>query len=345
MTLQERIESFVLLGEKLQSFLTPGLTDSKDNNILVNAEKLNPWFIPKFSIEAIKAISKSLSKENLYNWIQAYPKLAATNSKPKNIGVIMAGNIPLVGFNDLLCTLIAGHKFIGKPSSKDGGLMNYIINTLITVNTKFRERIKIEEDLLKDIDAIIATGSDNSSRYFEYYFSKYPHIIRKNRNSVAILSGDETEQEISDLADDVFLYFGLGCRSVSKLFVPDRYDFVSFFKTLECYNFVYNHNKYANNYEYNKAVFLMNKVKHLDNGFILVKEDNNYSSPIGVLFFEHYSDPKVLSSRLNNDKDQIQCIATNIESFNDSVPLGKTQYPELTQYADNVDTMSFLLNI
>ncbi|MBN1184666.1 MAG: hypothetical protein JXB49_20405 [Bacteroidales bacterium] len=345
MTLKERIDSFILLGDRLRLLFATKEIEGKAKEIIEKAEKQNPWFIPEFTIEAIKSISDNLTEDKLYTWLSKYPLIPVQNKDPKKTGVIMAGNIPLVGFHDFLCTLITGNIFIGKPSSKDGGLFQFIADTLLIIDSRFEKHITVNENQLKNIDAIIATGSDNTARYFEYYFSKYPHIIRKNRNSIAILSGNETPEELKGLAKDIFLYFGLGCRSISKLFVPMEYDFTLFFETIECYNFVYSHNKYANNYDYYKAVFLMNQIQHLDNGFLLLKEDTQYSSPLSVLYYEKYSNISDLIERIKNEQDHIQCITSSMDIIENRVAFGQTQYPELSQYADNLDTLDFLLNL
>jgi Acyl-CoA reductase (LuxC) len=347
MELIQRIKSFVQLGEFLRDYSSGEIESvrSKElDDIVINDRIYNPWFTEQNIKDAIKAIGESLSSEKLNLWINKYPELDK-QKKTRIIGVVTAGNIPLVGFHDFITVLISGNKFLGKLSTKDNRLLKFIVDYLIELDKEFESLIEFTEDKLENFDAVIATGSNNTARYFEYYFGKYPHIIRKNRNSVAVLTGDETKEEIELLAKDVFSYFGLGCRNVSKLFIPADYSFENFFENIEDYSYVYQHNKYANNYDYNKSVYLMNQIQHLDNGFVILKEDENLSSPIGVLFYQHYNKIDDVNKFLEMNKDQIQCVVSNQDIVNDKIPFGKAQQPELWDYADNVDTMSFLLNL
>lgn len=346
MVIEEIISCFHELGSKLESYIS----SSKDKDpefyaLLDKAYVINPWFTSEFSITALKAIRAILYKSKLEEFIENYPGKLFSPKSPKTVGVVMAGNIPLVGFHDLLCILIAGHQIKIKLSSKDEVLMRFVVDQLIDINSEFQDLICFEEEHLSKIDALIATGSNNTSRYFQYYFGKYPHIIRKNRNSIAVLSGNENEDELKNLAKDIFLYFGLGCRNVSKLFVPEGYEFKKFFETIECYNFVYKHNKYANNYDYNKAIYLMNKVAHLDNGFMLLTQNEQIASPIGVVYYDTYKDPDQIKDYIQENRDSIQCIATHTSYFTSSVSLGQTQYPGLNEYADDIDTLKFLLEL
>ena len=273
-----------------------------------------------------------------------YPLLQEKRNA-KRIGVITAGNIPLVGFHDFLSVLISGNIFVGKLSSKDDKLLPNVIDLLIEIEPKFKNYIFISENKLENFDAVIATGSNNSARYFEYYFGKYPHIIRKNRNSVAVITGNETTVDLQLLADDIFLYFGLGCRSVSKLFLPDGYNLDNIFRNSLKYKEVINHNKYANNYDYNRAIYLLNLTEFKDNGIMLMKEDINMASPISVVYFENYSKLETIKQRLDIEKDNIQCIVADKTVINEAIPFGESQKPQLWDYADNVDTINFLLNI
>ena len=254
----------------------------------------------------------------------------------------MAGNIPLVGFHDFLSVLISGKVFKGKLSSQDEFLLPFLADKLIDIAPDFQSKIIFVSHLLKDFDAVIATGSNNSARYFDYYFGKYPHIIRRNRNSIAVIIGNETKEQMEKLADDVFLYFGLGCRSISKVFVPKGYDITLILDAFQHYAYLHEHTKYFNNYEYNKSIFLLNKVLHLDNGFCLLTQRDTYASPVSVLYYEEYDQLEVLEQRLMMEKEQVQCIVggekVNIEHEN----FGNSQYPALSEYADNVDIMSFL---
>ena len=335
MDLQQRINALSLLGDKLR-------TDKLPSEIYQKAEANNRWFVKENIDFSINEIANMLKEENLKKWIKQYPKITNYNSS-KTIGVIMAGNIPLVGFHDFLSVLITGHNIIVKLSSKDNILLKEIANILIDIEPRFKNRISFTETTLKNFDAIIATGSDNTSKYFEYYFGKYPNIIRKNRTSVAILTGNETEKDFKNLGKDIFTYYGLGCRNVSKLFVPDNYDFVPFLDALKDFEYVYTNNKYANNRDYNSSVFLLNKVKHFDNNFLILTENIEYSAPISVVYYETYSNIETVYKRLDIDEEKIQCVVSNIsDKF---IKFGQAQSPELTDYADNIDTLEFLLNL
>ena len=256
----------------------------------------------------------------------------------------MAGNLPLVGFHDLLCVLVAGHKAIVKLSSDDGVLLPYLITQIRAFAPEWAEAVAFTDDKVTEYDAVIATGSDNTARYFEYYFGKKPHIIRKNRHSVAVLTGEETPEELQDLGKDIFLYYGLGCRNVSKLFVPQGYDFDLLFQAIYPYKDIIEEQKYANNYDYNKAVYLMSLYKLLENGFLLLKEDEHYGSPIATLFYEYYTNKETLKKKLATDKEKIQCVVGH-NFIDGEIPFGQTQTPKLWDYADGVNTLTFLLNL
>ncbi|PKG44261.1 acyl-CoA reductase [Psychroflexus sp. MES1-P1E] len=342
MTLDDRIDTFLELGLCLQNY-----TDSKDlssnfsqklTNIIRQAEIQNAWFTQIQVRLSIAAWAKALTKEQLYNWLTPYK----IESMPeKDVAVIMAGNIPLVGFHDFLCVLILGHKVIGKLSSNDNLLLPFMAEELIRIHPGFEDKIVFTNDRLPKFDSVIATGSNNTARYFEYYFKSKPHIIRKNRNSLAILNGTESKAELQALGEDIFRYFGLGCRSVSKLFIPEDYDVDDFYKAMFKFKDYIYHHKYANNYDYNKAVYLMSSVKLLDNGFLLLKEDKQFSSPIGTLFYEKYTSIKELEITLKERHEEIQCTVGN-EDFAE-VKFGQTQNPKLSDYADGVDTLEFLI--
>ena len=356
LTLDQRIETFIVLGRFLKQFSKQGernpdlkkLNDewyaSTDEHIS-NAHVYNAWFTEEFVRNAVGAISYMLQEEKLRKWISLYNSEDFDISEGKQIGVVMAGNIPLVGFHDFLCVLLSGHYFQGKLSSKDQYLMKLMVDLVCAINPDFADWISITEERLSGFDAIVATGSDNSARYFEYYFGKYPNIIRKNRTSVAVIIGNESELELSSLADDVFLYFGLGCRNVSRFFVPEGYDFGPLFKSFEKYSYLGSHNKYANNYEYNRAIYLVNQTKHLDGGFFILKEDNGLFSPLAVFFYEYYSSPEHLENLLNIHKLGIQALVSTDQGQEGAVTPGRAQYPEPWDYADGVDTMSFLLSL
>jgi hypothetical protein len=286
---------------------------------------------------ALKAIADELTHENLVKWTGMYPVLA-NDIKPVNVGVIMAGNIPLVGFHDFLSVLITGNNIIAKTSSKDSDLIAFVSEILCDINPGFREKIKIAEATLSGFDMVIATGSDNSSRYFEYYFGKYPSIIRKNRKSLAIIDGSETDEELTALGSDIFSYFGLGCRNVSKLFAPSGYDFSRMLKAWDKYSTVINHFRYASNYDFSKAVYIVNKEKFTDAGFILLKENQGLSSPVAVLYYEYYNTFDEAGRITENLKEKIQCICSK-----NHIAFGKAQAPALWDYADGIDTVEFLL--
>jgi len=344
MDLQERINTFINLGESLNQMLAGNELEgglSLDNFLDVSTS--NEWFREENIRFALKSIADILTKENIQSWLSRYQGIG--DSTKKKVGVVTAGNIPLVGFHDLLCVLMAGYELVIKVSSKDDKLMTALINLLASQNKKFGKFIHFESEQLKNFDAIIATGSDNTAKYFEYYFGKYPNIIRKNRNSVAVLTGEESEEELNKLADDIMMYYGLGCRNVSKLYLPDGYDIQKIFKPLFVYKHFIDHNKYANNYTYNKSIYMMNKVPFWENGFAILKEDLGMASPISVIYFEHYSSLETVKERLNIDKENIQCVVAKDDFIEGSVAFGEAQQPKLWDYADNVDTMKFLLEL
>lgn len=331
MNIKQRAEAFIKLGKKI----TKNKLDAKISNL---------WFTPENIEFALKETIDSLSEENIVKWIKMYPNIEKNNSS-KKIGVISAGNIPLVGFHDFLSVLITGNSYIGKFSSKDDTLLPAIIKILIDIEPEFKNYIQIKENKLSDFDAVIATGSNNSSRYFEYYFGKYPHIFRKNRNSVAVLTGNETEEDLKKLADDIFIYFGLGCRNVSKLFLPENYDLEKIFKACDLYSDLANHNKYSNNYGYTRSIYLMNNIIFWDNGFMLLTENKQYSSPVSTVYFEHYTDINEVKSKLLFEDEFLQCIVSNDKTIKGALNFGQTQKPNLWDYADNVDTMKFLIEL
>ncbi|MFW5645256.1 MAG: acyl-CoA reductase [Bacteroidota bacterium] len=319
--------------------------DKKIKNGIIKTEEENPWFTRDFQCINLKAWGENLNRHKLKSWLMSYPEAGVGNAR-KKVGLILAGNIPLVGFHDILCVLISGHYAVTKLSSKDRILYPILKEILREIDQATAERwMIIEDEKLTGIDAVIATGSDNSARYFEYYFGKYPHIIRKNRNSVAVLSGNETEKEIRALGDDLFLYFGLGCRNVSKLYVPNDFSPEQFYPYIEHYAYLYHHTKYANNYDYQKAVHLVNKVPIYDNGFLLLKEEKSISSPVACLNYEKYHHLEEVNHAIGRHFDRIQCIVSGIDQIPQAVPFGKSQFPGLYEYADNIDTLKFLFNL
>ncbi|MTI40841.1 acyl-CoA reductase [Fulvivirga lutimaris] len=332
MNIQQRIEAFSQLGNKIRN-----ISEEEFENLCIHARNNNSWFVETSIKHALNGINQFLTKSDLEHWTSKY----SLNNNSKTIGIVMAGNIPLVGFHDLLCILISGHKAMIKVSSQDEYLMKHICQLLIELNADFKEQITFV-DRLANMDAIIATGSDNTSRYFEYYFSKYPNIIRRNRTSIGILTGEEADEDLKSLGDDIFTYFGLGCRNVSKIFIPKGYNLNKFFEAVEQFNEIRHHHKYNNNYEYNKSIYLVNNEKHLDNGFLLLKESTDLVSPISVLYYEYYEIDKALRQTLSKFEEKIQCIVSKKGSWAGSLPFGQAQCPNLDDYADNVDTMKFI---
>lgn len=339
MNLEERIETFSELGQILRDGLAgkKGRYGEALERLIADQQFRNGWFTPRNVEQALRAIAEVLTTGKLAIWTGRYPEISEQH-EPSDVAVVMAGNIPLAGFHDFLSVLITGNRIIAKTSSKDPDLIVFIGDILGEINPSFRDRIKFTDGLLKEFDSVIATGSDNTSRYFEYYFGKYPHIIRKNRNSIAIIQGDETSTELSGLGTDIFSYFGLGCRSISKIYVPEGYDIRSLAESWTEYSDLSEHNKYANNYDYNKAVFIVNRDEFIDTGFLLCRNDSKLSSPVAVLHYEFYKSLSSVYRETEILKDRIQCIAGR-----NFTPFGRAQMPELWDYADGIDTLEFLL--
>jgi hypothetical protein len=329
---------FSTLGAKLSS------PNDELSAIIQDEHYYNAWFTPASVGQAVKAIGQMLNKQDLLTWLNKYH--LSKSAVNKKVGLILAGNIPLVGFHDVLCVLITGNHALIKASTQDARLIKKVLNMLTDIDAAFKDQYTFIERL-EGFDAIIATGSNNTSRYFEYYFSKVPHIIRKNRNSVAVLTGDETTEQLHNLGHDIFDYYGLGCRNVSKVLVPKNYDFVPFFEAIESYQPIINHHKYNNNYDYNKSIYLVNRDKHLDNGFLLVKEDERMVSPLAVLFYEEYESIDTVQALLARESENIQCIVSTapLNVSNQAVGFGKSQQPALWDYADGIDTMDFLTKL
>ena len=343
MNINERTELISEIGEFLKNYLDEKYDNKKDDNliefekVIKKAQSNNSWFTDENIKINLTYWSKKLIKTNLNQWLSKYN---LKDTSRKNIAIIMAGNIPLVGFHDFICVFLAGHNSIIKLSSNDKYLIPFLLNLV-----KFpSDRVVYLDGMLKAYDAVIATGSDNTSRYFEYYFKNKQSIIRKNRNSIAILDGNETDEELKSLSHDILTYFGLGCRSVSKLYVPKGYNFDSFFNSIFAYKDLINNHKYANNYDYNKAIYLMSEYKFLDNGFFMIKEGNEMHSPISTINYEFYDNISHLSEKIKQQEENIQCVVSNIK-FEGRIDFGETQNPSLNQYADNIDVMNFLLTI
>ncbi|MBT3561647.1 MAG: acyl-CoA reductase [Flavobacteriaceae bacterium] len=308
---------------------------------LIESHSYNSWFTIDNLKLSLKNWSNSLQENIISDWLSKYN---IEDKSSKKIAIIMAGNIPAVGFHDLLCSLLLNFDCIVKLSSEDKLLIPFIVKFLESRNEKLKNKVTFESEKLKDFDGVIATGNNNSHRYFDYYFSKYPNLLRKTRHSIAVLDGKESDNDLSDLSNDIFNYFGLGCRSVSKVFIPYGYDLDLLFNAFFRHKEVVNHNKYVNNFDYNKAVYLMSKEKFIENGFIILKEESKLGSPIGCLFYEFYNDKKEITKLINNNSDSIQCVVSNI-NFNTNIKFGQTQCPNINDYADNNDTIKFLLKI
>lgn len=305
----------------------------------------NGWFTEKFIRQAIAAIAGSLGREQLQLWMDRYPLLPAKPGKAKTIGVLMAGNIPLVGFHDMLSVIMSGNIFLGKPSSKDDRLLRMVAGAICLIEPAFSKQIRFTENYLNEADAFIATGSNNSSRYFEYYFRDKPHIIRRNRNGIAVLSGRETDEELMLLGEDIFSYFGLGCRNVTKVFIPEGFAPERLMMVFESFNHLQEHHKYNNNLEYNRSVYLMNRIHFYDNGILLLKEYEGTASPVGVVYHEKYLQLESVKKKILEQQEEIQCVISTIKGIENSVPPGTSQVPALWDYADGVDTMEFLTEV
>ncbi len=333
MTKEQRINAFVKLGEQLR------LPSEESSQIIQSAQHKNPWYTPQNVERALRAIAENLTIEKLTHWLAPYPDIQST----KTVGLILAGNIPLVGFHDILAVLISGFKAKIKVSSDDAGLTAYVMGLLKKIDPYFGDAFEIV-DRLKDFDLVIATGSNNSARYFDYYFGTKPHIIRRNRNSVAVLGGAESPSQLEALGHDIFDYFGLGCRSISKLFIPKEYPIAHFFEGIAAFNNVTAHFKYTNNYDYNKSIYLINGDKHFDNGFLLLKEDEKTASPLAVVYYETYETIAEVKNKLTLAQENIQCVVSELAL---KVPspqfhFGESQCPSLDDYADGVNTLDFL---
>ena len=344
---KERIKAFSELGTLFKENI-----DKKENKkfpkwdllleeTIIKSKSYNSWFTIDNLKLSLKNWSDSLQENNISDWLLKY-KIEDKSSK--RIAIIMAGNIPAVGFHDLLCSLLLNFDCLVKLSSDDKFIIPFIVKFLESRNKKLNNKVVFESEKLKNFDGVIATGNNNSHRYFDYYFSKYPNLLRKTRHSIAVLDGNESDEDLSNLSNDIFNYFGLGCRSVSKVFLPRSYDldflFNAFFKHKE----IINHNKYVNNFDYNKAVYLMSKEKFIENGFLILKEETKLGSPIGCLFYEFYDDKKDIIKLIQNNSDSIQCVASNMD-LKTNIQFGQTQCPTIGDYADNNDTIKFLLKI
>ncbi len=350
MNIQHRIEAFSKLGDIFRAYANGELNNThpalfKKFEAAVNkAAALNGWFPPINIKHSIMSIGKMLKISHLNEWVERYAAGHQLNSI-KTVGVIMAGNIPAVGFHDLLCVLISGHNILIKPSSDDHVMIELISDLLLKIEPDFSKQIRFAEDKLNGFDAVIATGSNNSSRYFEYYFGKYPNIIRKNMNGVAMLNGNESDEDLRELAEDVFRYFGLGCRNVSAILVPDDYDLEKITAGFQSWEYIADNNKYHNNYVYNKTLSLLNNDTFYDGGFYIMKVSEGIPTPLSVISIISYDKHQDGRSLIESHLHEIQCVATNDKNIPKAVNFGQTQCPELWDYADDVDTMRFLLSL
>jgi hypothetical protein len=333
---EDKIIAFARLGDFLR------IPNTALNHVINSAQNHNAWFTPAQVNKAVTALGNMLNPPDLQKWLAKYPE----NSKAHTIGLILAGNLPLVGFHDVLCVLASGNKAIIKLSSQDNQLLIAVLDQLFEFEHRFKPLVNIVFKL-ENFDAIIATGSNNTSRYFEHYFGRVPHIIRKSRNTVAVLTGNETAEELHLLGNDIFSYFGLGCRNVAKLFVPEGYVFNFFFESIESFNPIINHHKYNNNYDYNKSIYLVNKVPHLDNCFLLLSPNHTLCSPLAVLYHQSYVNLDDVEQQINAAESSLQVVVSHVK-LNIKVALvnfGETQNPKIYDYADGIDTMKFLVNL
>ena len=340
MDLQDRKNTFVKLGRELAK-----VAEGNDawNDAIAAAKAKNGWFTQENVLTAISAISELLEERKLDSWLAKYGITEV--AEPRTIGIVMAGNIPLVGFHDLMCVMLSGNKALVKCSSLDEELPQMLVRSIISIQPEMRSLVELTDGNFENLEAVIATGSDNSARYFDYYFGRYPNIIRKNRSSVAVFDGTETADDLMNLGRDIFRYFGLGCRNVSQLMVPKDLDLTRLLDALQPWEAIQHHAKYFNNYEYHKAILLVEKIDHLDNGFLLLKEDVSIHCPVGMLHYVRYNDERELHELLAEQKDQIQCVVSKMKLKVPTVAFGKAQEPGLSDYADGVDTMKFLVGL
>lgn len=335
MKLAERIDAFGKLGERLSS-----LSLSERHSLEAGMRNENAWFTAENVQRALKGIAHLLDRQGLERWTKGLNE----PSTPREVGMVMAGNLPAVGFHDYLTVLICGHKLRLRLSHQDSVLPNFIHHQLIAIAPGFADRV-IFADQLKGVEAVIATGSDNTARYFEYYFRNIPHIIRKNRNSLAVIQGDEPAVELEKLGEDVFSYFGLGCRNVSKLFLPSEFDLDLLRQAWSPFASLADHHKYANNYDYQKALLIMNQQLFSDFGFLLLVESPQLASPVSVLNIERYHSLSGLKQTIHALSDRTQVVVSAGGWFAGSEAFGQAQYPAVTSYADGIDTIAFLSKI
>ena len=345
MNLNNRITLFVKLGRFFSDYINNNLESLEKNKFdkAINESILhNSFFSKKNILKSLLSWSNVLTKKSIHNFLSNY--LIKIKKREKKIAIIMAGNIPLVGFHDFFCVIISGNFAIIKLSSKDSHLFKFILSFLVKENPDFSTKFDVVENKLQIFDAVIATGNNISANQFELYFKKYPKIIRKNRHSIAILNGNETKKEIELLANDIFYYYGLGCRNVSKIFIPNNYNLDILFKSFVLWNEVINKNSYSNNYNYYRAIYLLNKEVFFDNGFVLLKESEKIGSPVGTIYFEYYKSDNQIKEMIKKNNEKIQCIVSN-NNYPKTIKFGETQMPNLNDFADDIDTFNFLLKL
>ncbi len=340
MTIEHKISTLGLWSEQIELRIRNyelGIEKENDfSDAILRTYQFNKWFTEENVLLALKNIcDEFLAKEKLEKWIQKYSPV--TTQQSQTVGITMAGNLPLVGFHDLLCVLMSNHKALIKQSSKDNILLPYLLEILFQIEPQFKKQVAFS-DMLKGCDAYIATGSNNSSRYFEYYFGKYPHIIRKNRTSIALLNGTESDEDLLNLGKDIFTYFGMGCRNVGKILITPNVDLQRLLKVFEHFNYLANHDKYKNNFDYQLTILLMNKTPCLANDCLILTENKNLHSPLAVLYYEVVDNLKAAIQAIS--QDDLQCIVGK-----DFIPFGQSQTPSLSDYADNIDTMKWLLGL
>ena len=345
MNLNNRITLFVKLGRFFSDYINNNLESLEKNKFdkAINESILhNSFFSKKNILKSLLSWSNVLTKKSIDDFLSNY--LIKNKKREKKIAIIMAGNIPLVGFHDFFCVIISGNFAVIKLSSKDSHLFKFILSFLVKENPDFDTKFDVVESKLEIFDAVIATGNNISANQFELYFKKYPKIIRRNRHSIAILNGNETKKEIELLANDIFYYYGLGCRNVSKIFIPNNYNLDILFKSFVLWNEVINKNSYANNYNYYRAIYLLNKEVFFDNGFVLLKESEKIGSPVGTIYFEYYKSDNQIKEMIKKNNEKIQCIVSN-NNYPKTIKFGDTQMPNLNDFADDIDTFNFLLKL
>lgn len=338
-----QLKDLILTFSQLGDFLLDEGNTELIKQWSYTARNENAWFTEDNVKLALNNTAKYYLNEKLLETF-ARDNEVQTNLSPKKVGIVMAGNIPVVGFHDLLCVLLSGNIAQVKLSSSDSVLMRLLVSKIFEINPDLEEYIKVVERL-NEAEAMIATGSDNTAKHFEYYFAKVPHIIRRNRTSVAILTGEESRADLANMGNDIFQYFGLGCRNVSKLYIPHGYTFDKFYESIEYWSTIRLHHKYNNNYDYNKSVLLVNRVPHFDNGFLLLREDSALVSAISVCHYEYYDSEAHLSQLIDSHIDKMQCIVSKDRSFKNSFDFGEAQSPNLNDFADGVNTLEFLKRI